>query len=195
MSTSLTLGWYTITNPSPGVFALLESLQVEQVLSYLIVGTERALLIDSGTGAVSMRDAIATLTDLPVLLINSHAHWDHIGNNREFDSFAIHRDAAPELARRYTCEEIGEFFGEHALLGPLPPERTIDAIEIGPSTPTRLLDGGERFDLGGRTLIALETPGHAPGLLSLLDEERGVLFSTDTAYPGPLYAYDEDTDL
>ncbi len=195
MSEALVHDWYAISNPSPGVFALLEPLQIEQVLSYLIVGTERALLLDSGTGAVGIRAAVETLTDLPVALIDSHSHWDHIGNNHEFDDIAIHRAEASGLARQYRSDEIAEFFGEAALLGPLPSGRTIGSISIGPSAPTRLLDGGERFDLGGRVLTVLHTPGHAPGLISLLDEENGVLFSTDTAYPGPLYAYESDTDL
>ncbi|HET9660057.1 MAG TPA: MBL fold metallo-hydrolase [Thermomicrobiales bacterium] len=195
MPQPLTLDWYAISNPSSGVFALLEPLQVERVLSYLIVGKERALLIDTGTGAVSMKAAIETLTDLPVLLVNSHSHWDHVGGNHEFDEIAIHRAEAHELAHEYSCADIAEFFGEGSLLGPLPAGRSIESITIGPSTPTRLLDGGESFDLGGRTITALHTPGHAPGLLSLLDEANGVLFSTDTAYPGPLYAYSDDTDL
>ena len=195
MPPSLSLDWYAISNPSPGVFGLLEPLQVERVLSYLIVGSERALLIDTGTGAVSMKNAVAIVTDLPIIVLNSHSHWDHIGNNQEFEEIAIHRAAAPGLAYRYSRQEIGEFFGEGALLGPLPPGRTVETIEIGPSTPSRLLDGGERFELGGRTLTALNTPGHAPGLLSLLDEANGVLFSTDTAYPGPLYAYGDGVDL
>lgn len=195
MSQSLTLDWYAVSNPSPGVFALLEPLQVEQVLSYLVVGSERALLIDSGTGAVSMKTTVRALTDLPIVFVNSHAHWDHIGNNREFDEIAIHRAEAPELARQYSHRDITDFFGEEALLGPLPPGRSIDTITIGPSRATRLLDGGEHFDLGDRTLTALHTPGHSPGLLSFLDEKNGVLFTTDTAYPGPLYAYDDDTDF
>lgn len=195
MARTLVHDWYAISNPSPGVFALLEPLQVEQVLSYLVVGNDRALLIDSGTGAASLKRAVATLTDRPIQLVNSHSHWDHIGNNREFADIAIHRLEAPGLARDYGRVEIAEFFGEGGLLGPLPDGRTHDSISIGPSTPTRLLEGGERFDLGGRVIATLHTPGHSPGLLSLLDEANGVLFSTDTAYPGPLYAYEDDTDL
>lgn len=195
MSQPLTLDWYEISNPSPGVFALLEPLQVERVLSYLIAGADRALLIDTGTGAVSMKAAVEMLTDLPVLLINSHSHWDHVGNNTEFSEIAIHRAEAHELAHAYSRADIEEFFGEGALLGPLPNGRGIESISIDPSVPTTLLDGGETFNLGGRVITALHTPGHAPGLLSFLDEENGILFSTDTAYPGPLYAYSDDTDL
>lgn len=195
MTDGLTLDWYEISNPSPGVFALMEPLHAERVLSYLVVGSDRAILIDSGTGATSMMRAIEALTDRPVLLVNSHSHWDHIGNNHEFAGIAIHREEAAQLAYRYQPAEIAEFFADDALLGPLPNGRTVDQIVIGPSTPTQVLEGGERFDLGGRSLVALHTPGHAPGLISLLDEENGVLFSTDTAYPGPLYAYSAETDL
>jgi glyoxylase-like metal-dependent hydrolase (beta-lactamase superfamily II) len=195
MPQPLTLDWYEITNPSPGVFAILEPLQIERVLSYLIVGNERALLIDTGTGAVSMKDAVSTLTDLPALLINSHSHWDHVGNNDEFSEITIHRAEAHELAHAYSRADIDRFFGEGNLLGPLPDGRRIDSISIDASVPTMLLDGGESFDLGGRPITKKHTPGHAPGLLSFLDEASGILFSTDTAYLGYLYAYSEDTDL
>lgn len=195
MSDSLTLDWFRITEPSPGVFAIQEPLQRERVLSYLIVGAERALLIDSGTGAASMKAAVGALTDLPVQLVNSHTHWDHVGSNHEFADIAVHRVEAHELAYQYTPAEIAEFFADDQLLGLLPPGRSLESITIGPSTPTQLLDGGESFDLGGRVIQVIHTPGHSPGLLSFLDEVNGVLLTTDTAYPGPLYAYSADTDL
>lgn len=195
MVRSLTFDWYEITNPSPGVFAILEPLQIERVLSYLIVGDERALLIDTGTGAGIMSALMATFTDLPLLVVNSHSHWDHIGSNHEFTDIAIHQSEANELSYAYPPESIATYFSDSNLLGPLPPGRSIEIIRIGPSAPTRLLVGGEIFDLGGRALTALHTPGHSPGLLSFLDEQNGVLFSTDTAYPAPLHAFEDDTDL
>jgi glyoxylase-like metal-dependent hydrolase (beta-lactamase superfamily II) len=195
MARSLTLDWYEITNPSPGVIAIAEPLQRDHVLSYLIVGDDRALLIDTGTGAGIMSALVATLTDLPLLVVNSHSHWDHIGSNHQFTDIAIHQSEAHELSYAYPPESIATYFSDSNLLGPLPPGRSIDVIKIGPSTPTRLLNGGETFDLGGRALTALHTPGHSPGLLSFLDEENGVLLSTDAAYPGPLYAFSEETDL
>jgi glyoxylase-like metal-dependent hydrolase (beta-lactamase superfamily II) len=192
---SLTLDWFRITQPSPGVFAIQEPLQRERVLSYLVVADERALLIDTGTGAGSMKAAVETVTDLPVTLVNSHTHWDHVGSNHEFTDIAVHRAEAHELAYRYHPDEIARFFAADQLLGPLPPGRTLETITIGPSVPTLLLDGGETFDLGGRTIQAIHTPGHAPGLLSFYDEANGVLLTTDTAYPGPLYAYSDETNL
>lgn len=195
MDASLALEWFRITEPSTGVFAILEPLQRERVLSYLIVGDERALLIDTGTGAGSMKSAVANITDLPVMLVNSHTHWDHVGSNHEFTDIAVHRAEAHELTYQYTPDEIAGFFADDQLLGPLPPGRTIENITIGPSEPTQLLEGGESFDLGGRTILVIHTPGHAPGLLSFYDEENGVLLTTDTAYPGPLYAYSDETDL
>ncbi|TXG86003.1 MAG: MBL fold metallo-hydrolase [Thermomicrobiales bacterium] len=195
MSDSLILDWFRITEPSPGVFAIMEPLQIERVLSYLIVGEERALLIDSGTGAASMRAAVETITDLPVLLVNSHTHWDHVGSNDEFTDIAVHRVEAHELAYVYSPEQIATFFAEDQLVGPLPPGVTVESISIGASTPTQLLDGDESFDLGGRVIRAIHTPGHSPGLLSFFDDANAVLFTTDTAYLGHLYAYSDETDI
>ncbi len=96
MSQPLTLDWYEISTPSPGVFALLEPLQVERVLSYLIVGSERALLIDTGTGAVSMKAAVETLTDLPVL---ARQQPFALGSRREQRRVRRDRDPSRRSAR------------------------------------------------------------------------------------------------
>jgi glyoxylase-like metal-dependent hydrolase (beta-lactamase superfamily II) len=54
---------------------------------------------------------------------------------------------------------------------------------------------GERFDLGGRTIEVLATPGHTPDAISLLDRANGLLFTGDTYYPGTIYLHAPETDL
>jgi glyoxylase-like metal-dependent hydrolase (beta-lactamase superfamily II) len=54
---------------------------------------------------------------------------------------------------------------------------------------------GERFDLGGRTIEVIATPGHTPDSISLLDRANGLLFTGDTYYPGTIYLFSPETDL
>ena len=89
--------WFLVSEPSPGVFAIREPVADEDVLSFLVVGETAALLVDTGYGIGSMRAVVESLTDLPIIPVNSHAHWDHIGNNREFPDIAIHRDCQTML--------------------------------------------------------------------------------------------------
>ena len=67
--------------------------------------------------------------------------------------------------------------------------------EIPPSAPTTLLEDNNIIDLGDRTLEVIYTPGHSPGSICLLDKKNRVLFTGDTFFPGPLYAYPEDVNI
>jgi glyoxylase-like metal-dependent hydrolase (beta-lactamase superfamily II) len=160
-----------------------------------VTGTERAVLIDTGMGVGDLAALIRDLTPLPILVVNSHAHWDHIGANWRFERIAIHRAEAADLPKGMPNAELREWFADEQLLGPLPAGFAAETIEIPASKATMLLDGGETIDLGGRSLEIIHTPGHSPGGIVLLDRENGVLFSTDVAYPGPLYAFSEDANL
>src|SRR6478672_11535818 len=91
--------WFAVWEPEPGLFAIQEPFHSEQVYSYLVTGSERALLVDTGTGIGDIRAVVYELTDRPVTLLNSHAHWDHLGGNWRFDGIWIHEAEAADLER------------------------------------------------------------------------------------------------
>ena len=76
--------WFEIYRIRPGVFAIYEPRQFEEVISYLILGEKRALLFDTGLGVGKISTVVARLTPLSVTVINSHTHFDHVGGNAEF---------------------------------------------------------------------------------------------------------------
>jgi glyoxylase-like metal-dependent hydrolase (beta-lactamase superfamily II) len=187
--------WFAIAEPAPGVVRIGEPLHDEDVASYLVLGTERALLIDTGMGIGDIRGVVDDLTDLPVAVVNSHAHWDHIGGNWRFAAIAIHRAEADRLPNGVPAARMRRAFADEHLHGPLPAGVDRDALALPPSRATSLLEGGEIYDLGGPRLEVLHTPGHSPGGIVLLDRDNGWLFSTDVAYAGPLYAHTADANL
>lgn len=186
--------WFDVQPVAPGVTAIGEPFHAEHVISYLIEGRDRAILLDTGMGVGDLAAVVRGLTALPVSVVNSHAHWDHIGANWRYDDIAIHRAEAHRLPLGVPNDELFPWFGPESLtrMPPLPFDRATFAIP--PSLPMRLLNGGERLDLGGRQLDLLHAPGHSPGGIVLLDESNGLLFSTDVAYPEPLYAFGDDVD-
>ena len=76
--------WFEVYKPAPGVFAIYEPHQAEEVISYLIVGEKRALLFDTGMGISDIKRVTSELTRLPIVVLNSHTHDDHVGGNWEF---------------------------------------------------------------------------------------------------------------
>src|SRR5580765_2946871 len=76
--------WFEVYKPAVGVFAIYEPHQSEEVISYLIVGEKKALLFDTGMGISDIKKVVAELTGLPIIVLNSHTHDDHVGGNWEF---------------------------------------------------------------------------------------------------------------
>ena len=76
--------WFEVYKVAPGVFAIYEPHQSEEVISYLILGRKRALLFDTGMGISDIKKLAAELTALPVAVVNSHTHNDHVGDNWRF---------------------------------------------------------------------------------------------------------------
>lgn len=196
--TKLVQGWFEVRRPEPGVFTIVEPLHVEEVKSSLVVGAERAVLIDTGMGVGDIRALVAELTEQPVTIVNSHAHWDHIGGNHLFageTEVLIHEAEAANLAAGVGNAKLRQAFAPEHLRGPLPPGFDVETVVFPPIPATRTLHGDETLDLGGRTLEVLHAPGHSPGGIVLLDRANGVLFGTDVAYPHDLYCFGKASDL
>jgi len=194
----LAQGWFEVRRPEPGVVTIVEPLHEEEVKAYLVSGSTRSVLIDTGMGVADIRSLVQGLTDLPLTVVNSHAHWDHIGGTHQFVGDAeilVHTAEAEDLERGITNDSLRRFLAPDRLRGAFPPGFDLSSAVIHGARPTRLLHGGEAIDLGGRTLEVLATPGHSPGGIVLLDRANGILFSTDAAYPGALYAQLDHSDL
>lgn len=182
-------GWFAVDEPAPGVFRIQEPLHNENVKSFLVPGTSRAALIDTGMGIGDIRAVVTSRTSLPVVVINSHAHWDHIGGNELFDEIWIHEAEADGLAG-VSNEILRDWFGPHNMRGELPAHVDIETISYPSTPPTGILTGGEEIDLGDRSLEVLHCPGHSPGGIALWDERNRILFTTDVAYPCMLLVHD-----
>jgi glyoxylase-like metal-dependent hydrolase (beta-lactamase superfamily II) len=188
--------WFEVYRIRPGVYALYEPHQFEEVISYLIVGRSRALLLDTGLGVASIREVVARLTQLPVTVLNSHTHFDHTGGNAEFadilnEDIPFSRANAKGQTNVYSRDALAP----ERICGTLPPGVRPEAYAIRPWSPSHSVRNGEHIDLGGRDLEVIFTPGHTPDSLSLLDQENGLLFTGDTFYRGPIYLFTPETDF
>jgi glyoxylase-like metal-dependent hydrolase (beta-lactamase superfamily II) len=188
--------WFEVYRVAPGTFALLEPSHYEEVISYLILGSDRAVLFDTGMGIGNIQAEAGRLTGLPVIVVNSHCHYDHIGDNYRYtEIWAFDHDGeVARIERGKTAKECAHYLEPGSYLE-LPAGFDPSAYEIRPSPVTRRLQNLETIDLGGRTLTVYHTPGHSPGSICLLDDQDGILFTGDTYYPGMMYAHFEDSDF
>ncbi len=188
--------WFEVYRVHPGVFAIYEPRQWEEVISYLVVGEQRALLFDTGLGIGRMRAVVSGLTKLPVTVLNSHTHFDHVGGNADFAD-VLNVDSAYARANASGATNaygVRDALAPERLCGPLPRGVTRDTYRIRPWKASRMIGDGERIELGGRTLEVLLTPGHTPDSACLLDRANRLLFTGDTFYLGPIYLYVPETD-
>lgn len=187
--------WFEVYKIRPGVFAIYEPRQLEEVISYLILGSNKAVLFDTGMGISNIQAVVAGLTKLPVSVVNSHTHNDHVGDNWRFsDIYGMDTDFTRTNARG-SKEDAQAELAPGEICGALPAGFDAKAYATKPFHIAHWLHDGDKIDLGGRTLEVISTPGHTPDAIGLLDEANGLLFTGDSFYLGPIYLYRPETDL
>jgi hydroxyacylglutathione hydrolase len=149
-----------------------KSLNYEAPFMYLLFGSERALLLDTGATEdpqrFPLRETVDRLigewTDLKgyeLVVAHSHGHGDHVAGDGQFAG----RPNTVVVPRE--LDAVQSFFGFDDW-----PAQTV------------------MFDLGGRVLEILGSPGHHPAAITIYDPATGILLTGDTVLPGRLYIAD-----
>lgn len=128
---------------------------------YLITGSECALLVDSVNGYEDLKAITKTLTDLPVIVVNTHGHGDHIYGNVYFEEAWLH----PADFALYD-----QFFGYA--------KDIMEQNNLKPC-PVKPLEIGQIFDLGGVQLEVVDLKGHTAGSIGLLDKDARIIYTGD----------------
>lgn len=185
--------WFTIDQLDDDTTVLSEYRHWEETHCYLLRGTERALLIDTGLGICNIQAPVRALTALPVTAVATHIHWDHIGGHRWFPDFYAHALELDWLNGAFplTLETIREMVVDRC---DLPEGYDVNGYEFFQGTPARVLRDGDVIDLGGRCVQVLHTPGHSPGHMCFWEPDRGWLYTGDLVYKDTLFAYYPSTD-
>ena len=187
--------WFEVYQVVPQVFAIYEPHQAEETISYLILGEKQALLFDTGMGISDIRKVTGELTHLPIIVLNSHTHDDHVGGNWQFETvFGMDTDFTRTNAKG-SRQDAQDELGPGMICGELPQGFDSKAYATRPWKISRFLHDHDKVDLGGRTLEIISTPGHTPDAISLLDSAHGLLFSGDTYYPAPIWLFRPETNL
>lgn len=185
--------WFTVGQIDKDTWMLSEYRHPEETHCYLLNGSGRSLLIDTGLGIFNIYDEVRKLTDNPVTAVATHIHWDHIGGLKYFPDFYAHRKELKWLSGEFPLpiEMIKKMAVGHC---DLPENYDIDTYTVFQGMSTRVLNDGDIIDIGGRRIQVLHTPGHSPGQMCFWEKEKGYLFTGDLVYKGTLFAYYPSTN-
>jgi hydroxyacylglutathione hydrolase len=144
---------------------------------YLIIGRDSAMVVDTGNGAADLAGQIQKMTDKPLIVLNTHGHGDHTGANYQFEKVYVHEADLEAAAASGTSERA------KSILENLPGAEKPQVGERFNGRPFNtkmiLVTDGDLFNLGDRWIKVIETPGHTPGSICLLDISNKLLFSGD----------------
>ena len=157
---------------------------------YLIVGEEKACLIDTGAGIGDPWLEVKKITDKPVFVLLTHGHLDHNGNSHYFDEIYMNQKDDYWMKEHFGKTEMIHWFIETR--GPVrfPGEGNVEGMkelvpkEMPNSYSYKHINDGDIWDLGGVTLQAIYTPGHTPGSTSFLSSRSGYLYAGDALNKG-----------
>lgn len=158
---------------------------------FLLEGEEKALLIDTGTCVFDLPALVRRYTDKPLLVALTHGHIDHAGGIGWFDKVYLHPQDF-DLARSVTPAERRDYVRTMLTMSEdlyaLQPEQV---TEEGSEPEFCPLADGMVLHLGGRDVVAYETPGHTAGSVSFLDVRERIFFSGDACNPNTLLCCSE----
>ena len=157
----------------PDTYSLTDTGPAGKVSMFLLVGTEKAMLIDSGYGLLDLPKLIRNVTDKPVILVNTHGHLDHANGSWQFEEAYLRSEDVAVYQAHASADFLRKSFTEKA-----DTERLAAMIAASPAKLLPL-DDVETFDLGGRSVTVLHMPGHTRGSVCLLDKENHAAFTGD----------------
>lgn len=171
---------YRIENIDETTFSITE--KIGGVHSYLLLGSTHALLIDTGNGAGNLKRIIKKITSLPILVVNTHSHLDHIGGNHYFDVSYL-PSGEESLAVLHTDKKYLD--KKFKAMLPLKWRILVRLLVPYMITPHKFnakfnITDCTEFDLGGRLIKSVCTPGHTPYSMCYFDTANNYIFCGDT---------------
>lgn len=143
---------------------------------YLLLGSKKALLIDTGDGVGNLKESVDALTKLPLVVVLTHRHCDHAGGRNWFKDYAFHKNdnhwiyqlESTQLASKKLAGMSG---------------RKIAFSKKPYHAKAQVFDDTCIFDLGDRLIRVMNVPGHTKGSVCFIDEKEHRLFTGDEVNP------------
>lgn len=180
--------WYAVKPLDPGILWIRE-IHVDPFVAgdfWVVRGSERDLVVDTGTGIVPPAPFIQALTAKPVVAVALNCYFDHAGGWHGFAGRLCHPLDADALRDPEDESSVASAYLTDDALSALPWRGyAVRDYRMRGAAPTGLVEEGDRIELGDRTLEVTHLPGRSPGGIALWEAASGGLFTSDMLYDGP----------
>lgn len=188
--------YFKVTKLENNIYRIHEP---KDIYTTVILGSEKALVIDNGHGFGNVRKVIESITDLPLMVVNTHGHLDHAGGNYLFDEVYINFEDIPtyykyEEEKDLMLVSYDKLFKEKGIQM-FPDDFDRESFMKTTTKKFLPLENHQIIDLGGRKLEVIKVPGHTVGHVTFLDYETGILFSGDAVSTTLWLYYDNGITL
>ncbi|MCX7955833.1 MAG: MBL fold metallo-hydrolase [Patescibacteria group bacterium] len=189
--------WFTTKEIKKNIWGIGEFFHFEEVISYLIVGKRKALLIDTGLNIGNIKSIVESITSNKIIVINTHCHFDHIGENYKFNNIYLFNS---KFSLNIASKGYSYFFmknhSQKKLFFNSPPKEFYDKKYYIPSFKwKKLINDGEKIFIDPFEFVIVYTPGHSPDSICLYEKNLGYLFTGDILYQGPIYVHLNESNL
>ena len=188
--------YFKVTKLENNIYRIYEP---KDIYTTVILGNEKALVIDNGHGFGNVRKVIESITDLPLMVVNTHGHLDHAGGNYLFDEVYINFEDIPTYYKYEEEKDLmlisyDKLFKEKGIQM-FPDDFDRESFMKTTTKKFLPLENHQIIDLGGRKLEVIKIPGHTVGHVTFLDYETGILFSGDAVSTTLWLYYDNGITL
>lgn len=188
--------YFKVTKLENNIYRIYEP---KDIYTTVILGSEKALVIDNGHGFGNVRKVIESITDLPLMVVNTHGHLDHAGGNYLFDEVYINFEDIPTYYKYEEEKDLmlisyDKLFKEKGIQM-FPDDFDRESFMKTTTKKFLPLENHQIIDLGGRKLEVIKVPGHTVGHVTFLDYETGILFSGDAVSTTLWLYYDNGITL
>lgn len=182
--------WFEVYQLNANTYAIYEPYQWQEAISYLLIGSEKAMLVDTLQGIGDLKSVVTQLTNLPVVVINTHSHFDHVSGNYQFDNiYGVDNTFTLNNAKGHDHSVNAGNMTADTFWKNMPKDFSVETYENKPYTISKYLRDGEIIDIGERPIEVAFAPGHSPDSLILIDKNNRLMMTGDSFYPAPLYVY------
>ncbi len=178
--------WFDVGYVASKTYIIEEPNSSQDNVSYLLIGNDKAIMFDTGSGenqpvdGFKIKPVIDQLTQVPATLLLSHFHFDHNQNISEFSRIGF--PDLPFLRQSVSADDIYNFTNDDLFVGNSPSQAKIN----------EWLPVNTDIDLGDRIIQLINIPGHTKESIAIIDKTNKIAFLGDYLYNGSLFLFNNN---